>query len=83
MSLKRNVEGPWTNMVIWNTGNVAMSLKRKIEEEQGRSAPKAVVPAGVKAPKPDTTVGTDLAWLRDVRSALHCTVDPSFKRRGD
>lgn len=48
-------------------GNVAMSLKRKIEEEQGRSTPKAVVPAGMKAPKPDTTVGTDLGWLRDVR----------------
>ena len=51
------------------TGNVAMSLKRKIEEEQGRSAPKEPLPAGTRAPKPDTTVGTDLGWLRDVRSA--------------
>lgn len=57
-----------------------MSLKRKMEEEQGRSAPKLVLPAGMKPPKPDTTVGTDLDWLREVRGApfnpyqAHCPV---------
>ena len=29
-----------------------MTLKRKMEEEQGRSAPKLVLPAGMKPPKP-------------------------------
>ena len=51
-------------------GNVVKSLERKVEEEAGRAAPRLNAQPDGRTSKPDTTVGVELGWLRDVRTCL-------------
>ena len=64
------VTSPAAHADTSTAGNVVKSLERKVEEEAGRAAPRPATQADGRTSKPDTTVGVELGWLRDVRPCL-------------